>query len=149
MTVQLALFKGKGIIGNALIRWWTGSIYSHCEIVVDGWCYSSSLMDKGVRRKRVGLEEHEISLSSDKWDIIDLPLADAEHVLKYFAETDSHSYGWLSLIKSQIFNRNMSDYYAKFCSAWCGYAIKLPVPESYSPATLGIAALWAVKEGVR
>lgn len=33
MVAQLALYKGKGKIGNAFIRWWTGSQYSHCELV--------------------------------------------------------------------------------------------------------------------
>lgn len=34
MTVKLALYKGQGQLGNAVIRWWTRSEYSHCELVV-------------------------------------------------------------------------------------------------------------------
>lgn len=30
--VKLALYKGKGQIGNAIIRWWIRSPYNHCEI---------------------------------------------------------------------------------------------------------------------
>jgi hypothetical protein len=63
MTVKLALYKGRGGIANAVIRWWTGSIYSHCELVVDGLCYSSSVMDKGVRRKQIDLADGKIWLS--------------------------------------------------------------------------------------
>lgn len=137
MTVQLALFKGKGLIGNAFIRLWTGSEYSHCELVVDGWCYSSSVMDKGVRRKLVGEGEGRISLSPDKWDLISLPWADAERIVEYFAATDHHRYGWPSLILSQFLNLNRPVKGAQFCSEWCAAAPGLPVPSSLSPRTLG------------
>ena len=49
MSVQLALYKGRGTLFNALIRWWTRSPYSHCELVINGTCYSSSIRDGGVR----------------------------------------------------------------------------------------------------
>lgn len=141
MTVHLALYKGPGQIGNALIRWWTGSIYSHCELVVDGWCYSSSVMDKGVRRKRVGPGPEEISLG-EHWDLIDLPWADAGAVLAYFAATDPDRYGWPSLILSQLLNRNRQTAHAQFCSEWCAAALRLPSPASYSPATAGVLCEW-------
>jgi hypothetical protein len=71
--VRLAMYKGRGQIGNAFIRWWTGSQYSHCELVVSGWCYSSSMMDKGVRRKLINLD-------AAKWDLIDLHWADENRI---------------------------------------------------------------------
>lgn len=141
-TVQLALYKGEGQIGNAMIRWWTRSPYSHCELVVDGYCYSSSVMDKGVRRKRVGPGVDEISLSPDNWDIIDLPWAGPVAVVTYFELTDPDRYGWPSLIASQVFNRNRQVEHAAFCSEWCAAALGLPCPASYSPATLGAFAAW-------
>lgn len=138
MTVQLALYKGKGQIGNALIRLWTGSEYSHCELVVDGCCYSSSVMDKGVRHKR-------IDLNSGHWDMVSLTWASADQVLTYFAATDSHRYGWPSLIASQFLNRNRAVKGAQFCSEWCAAAVGLPNPSSYSPATLGQLCQWLNK----
>lgn len=130
MSVQLALYKARGQIGNAFIRWWAGSQYSHCELVVDGWCYSSSMMDKGVRRKR-------IETDSGHWDLIPLPFADAERIRKYFMQTDANRYGWLGLIRSQLFNRNRKTHGAQFCSEWCANALGLPNAPSYSPASLG------------
>lgn len=64
--MQLALYKGKGLIGNALVRRWTRSPYSHCELVIGDYCYSSSLMDKGVRRK-------QIILKPEHWMLVPLP----------------------------------------------------------------------------
>lgn len=129
MTVQLAMYKGKGQVGNALIRWWTGSIYSHCELVVAGICYSASAMDGGVRRKRIDLD-------SGNWDLIGLPWADADAVELYFSRTDHHRYGWPSLIASQLLNRNRTGAASQFCSEWCASALGLPSAAIYSPATL-------------
>lgn len=141
MGVQLSLYKGGGGFGNWAIRWWTRSPYSHCELVVDGYCYSSSVMDKGVRRKRIGPGADEISLG-EHWDLIELPWADPEQVLAYFEHTDPDHYGWPSLIASQLFNRNRQTEHAAFCSEWCAAALGLPAPASYSPATLGALCGW-------
>lgn len=130
MTVKLALYKGKGTFANAFVRYWTGSIYSHCELVVDGTCYSSSVMDKGVRRKIINLDD-------GNWDVIELTWANAESVVRYFAETDHHRYGYFGLITSQLFNRGIAQDRAQFCSEWCARALVLPNAPSYSPASLG------------
>lgn len=67
--MKLALYKSTrpGLPGlyNRLVRWWTDSEYSHCELVFsDGMCGSSSWLDGGVRLKR-------IELDPDHWDVID------------------------------------------------------------------------------
>ena len=129
MNVQLALRKNDTRIGARLIQLWTGSIYSHCELVVDGVCYSSSVMDKGVRAK-------VIDLDPAKWDFIELPWADPKQIKDYFEQTDGHTYGWLSLIKSQVFNRNLSIEDSQFCSEWCANALGLPNAVSLSPGML-------------
>lgn len=129
MTVQLALRKRDTRIAARFIQWWTGSIYSHCELVIDGWCYSSSAMDGGVRRK-------QISMDPEKWDVVSLPWADDQRALNYFTATDHHRYGWAGLILSQLLNLNRTQDKAQFCSQWCAAALSLPSPASYSPATL-------------
>ncbi len=129
MTVQLALRKNDRRLTARAIQWWTGSPYSHCELVVNGACYSSSAMDGGVRKKN-------ININPSKWDVIDLPWASASQVLRYFEETDPHKYGWIGLIVSQMFNRNLETSGAQFCSQWCAGALGLPSPASYSPRTL-------------
>jgi len=139
MTVQLALRKNDTRLSARAIHWWTGSIYSHCELVVDGWCYSSSVMDKGVRRKR-------IDLKPDKWDLIELPWANAADVQHYFAQTDHYRYGWPSLITSQLFNLNRAVRGAEFCSEWCAKAVGLPSASSYSPGSLGDICGWIVRK---
>lgn len=133
--VQLALYKGKGKIGNALIRWWTRSPYSHCELVVNGVCYSSSIMDGGVRPK-------SIDLNTGHWELIDLPEILEAGVLAYFAATEGDEYGWIDLLLSQVFNTASDQRGAAFCSEWCAAAIGFPTPAIYSPRTLGELARW-------
>ena len=135
MTVQLALRKNDTRIGARFIQWWSGSVYSHCELVVSGLCYSSSIMDKGVRAKVIELEP-------DKWDVIDLPWAEAAAVVEYFKATDRNSYGWFSMVFSQLFNRNQVDSDSQFCSEWCASALGLPNPSTYSPKTLAGTCLY-------
>ncbi|MFT3758441.1 hypothetical protein [Thauera sp.] len=127
--MKLALYKGRGNLGNALIRWWTKSPYSHCELVIGEIWYSSSVRDGGVRAKR-------LEPNPAHWDYIELPWADAEQVQWYFRSTQGEPYGWLDLIKRQVFNRPGNDFGA-FCSEWCAEALGLPTPQQYSPGTLG------------
>lgn len=69
--MKAAFYKGTqpGFLGwyNRLIRWWTKSPYSHCELVFsNGLSGSSSFMDDGVRFKYIHFDP-------TKWDLIDLP----------------------------------------------------------------------------
>lgn len=139
MKVCLALYKGKGLIGNAIVRWWTGSIYSHCELVVGDVWYSSSLMDGGVRSK-------QIAMNPDHWDLIELPEYMARRILGHYAETAGQRYSWLDLIRTQLFNANVDEQGASFCSEWCAAAIGLPNPASYSPRTLGELVTWVLSK---
>lgn len=128
--MKLALYKGKGLIGNALVRFWKRSPYSHCELVIDDRCYSSSVMDGGVRAKTINLHD-------DHWDLIDLPWADKEDALMHFLTTQGQRYSWWSLIASQFFNREYDEKKASFCSEWCAAALGLPTPVIHSPESLG------------
>lgn len=127
--MQLALYKGKGRVGNAITRWWTGSIYSHCELVIDGVCHSASFMDGGVRRK-------EIDLASGRWDVVDVPWADKEYALAFFERTKGAKYDWFGIFGSQLLNHRMHHAHRWFCSEWFGGATRLPHPETRSPDTL-------------
>jgi hypothetical protein len=133
--VCLAMYKGKGLIGNALIRWWTKSQYSHCELVVDGVCYSSSLMDRGVRSK-------SIALKPDHWDLLTLPNHFGPLILDYYSKTKGNSYSWKDLFLSQILNWNHDENGASFCSEWCAKALGIPNPTLYSPRTLFDLVSW-------
>jgi hypothetical protein len=127
-AVQLAMYKAKGDMFNGLIRWWTGSQYSHCELVVRGVCYSSTIRDGGVRAK-------VMALPSDRWDVIDLPWADVDRVTDWFIQHERDRYGWLDLITSQLFGMQR-DGRGEFCSEACAKALGLRGATRLSPQGL-------------
>lgn len=128
MMVRLAMYKGNGNWFNRAIRWWTGSIYSHCELLIGGNCYSSSIRDGGVRAKTM-------ALPSDKWDVLDLPWADDGEALDWFGEHETDRYGYLDLITSQVFGSSR-DGRGEFCSEACGKALGLLSSTRLSPQGL-------------
>ena len=128
MSVQLVMYKAKGDWLNGLIRWWTGSQYSHCELLVRGTCYSSTIRDGGVRGKTM-------ALPSDKWDLIDLPWADADAVLDWFIRHECDRYGYIDLITSQLLGMHR-DGRGEFCSEACAKALGLRGATRLSPQGL-------------
>lgn len=130
--VRLALYRPHKWwdLGGRLVAFWTKSEFSHCELEVDGECYSSSIRDGGVRAKR-------IDLLARHWHVINLPWADPLRIRLLYQETRKHRYGWLDLIGSQIFNARRQDSGRWFCSEWCAAALGIPSPELYSPGSLG------------
>lgn len=127
--IQLALYKGQGDWFNALIRWWSRSRYSHCELVINGTCYSSSIRDGGVRGK-------VMALPADKWDVIDLPWADECAAQRWFNQHAHDRYGFADLLLCQLLGMRR-DSRGVFCSEACAAALGLPDPTRFSPGALG------------
>ena len=141
--IHLALYKGRKRIrhphdlwprlSDGLVRLFTRSPYSHCEIAVhlsDGLfaCYSSSPRDGGVRAKTM-------PLPPDKWDLIALPNVDAAYVAAYFGQTQGRGYDWLGVVGFP-WGLNMRDKW--FCSEWCACVLGLPKPHRYTPSGLAV-----------
>lgn len=131
--VYLALYKGKAkrrwhrIIDN-LIRFATGSQYSHCEIAVERLefaagerypdvfydCYSASPRDGGVRCKRINVAD------KSKWDLILLDITE-EQVESYFEQTNGAKYDFAGAVGVALGLKHSKRRY--FCSEWCYNAI--------------------------
>ena len=62
--VQLAFYKAKGDWVDWIVRKWTKSIYSHCEVVIGDEWFSSSPRDGGVRMKK-------IEYKPEDWDLVE------------------------------------------------------------------------------
>lgn len=124
MKTQLAFYKGPPEdlihkVSHALTCWWTGSKYSHIELVIDGLSYSSSGRDHGVRAK-------EIDYSTGRWDIEDLPseFIDVPFVLRFYEKTKDNEYDYRGLVYFVI--QKVKHYLNRwFCSEWVGRALKL------------------------
>ena len=143
--VVLALYKGnrsgkwysprvlQARLGDWLIRTFTRSPYSHCEIAVDKGngqydCYSASLRDGGVRMKTM-------TLPADKWDSIPINQLDAYiDVLNYFAQTRGKPYDLIGACGVVLGIKGSLKKW--FCSEWCAAALGLQYPDRYSPQNL-------------
>ena len=88
--VELWFYKAEGNFYDKLIRSVNRTKYSHVEINIDGYCYSSSPRDGGVRRK-------QIPLNPQQWDVLSLEVTE-EHkqdILRFFEEQNGKAYDWL------------------------------------------------------
>jgi hypothetical protein len=129
--IYLALYKGRGTLFNQLIRYWSRSQYSHCEIVMpDGRWLSASAMDGGVRSKQV-----EVNL--EHWDLIPLPWVNDLLIWEVFVAHRGKGYDWLGLFGAQLFGAGIDNPRRMFCSEFCAAALGFPQPQRYSPAMLG------------
>lgn len=129
--IYLALYKGRGTLFNRLVRLWTRSKYSHCELVLpDGRWLSASAMDGGVRAKHI-----ELDLAH--WDLIPVPWADAHHIEQLFRANEGRGYDWLGLLGSQILPITLDNKRRMFCSEFCAAGLGYPLPQRYSPGLLG------------
>lgn len=131
--VYLALYKGKGTAMNALVRYFTKSAYSHCEIAIDtkdGYgnfhCYSASLRDGGVRHKTMPLPK-------EKWHLIPVLLS-PEWVKRFYGNTQGKKYDFLGVIGTVLGIPHSKSRY--FCSEWAAECLGYHRPASYTPCTL-------------
>lgn len=139
--VKLALYrphKWNDLIGRSICAW-TRSPYSHCELVIDGDCYSSSLRDGGVRRKRIDLDK-------PWWDVVHIPWADAYSVREVFAQHIGEPYGYLDLIGQHVFRIPWHIPNGWLCSEICAAALGLNHPQIWTPGMLADYAIARCKD---
>lgn len=116
-----------------MIRWWTNSKYSHCELYVDKNLIGIS-SNEGVRIKK------EI-LNPNKWDLLTIPKKYDVDYINFFNKTKGKKYDWLGIILSNVFNRGIHNKNKYTCSEWLIECIDkslniIPEPkkyQSYSP----------------
>jgi len=131
-VITLALYKGKGQLFNAAIRVWTGSIYSHCEIVMpDGRWLSASAMDGGVRAKR-------IDYKPEHWELIPVPWANVRTIEAVFENHEGKGYDWAGIFLSQLLASGLHSKRRMFCSEFCASALGFHgIGQRFSPVLLG------------
>ena len=130
--MKIAFYKGrrKGPRGwfDALVRWWTRGPYSHCELVIDGLCWSSSARDGGVRGKAIVLGAN--------WDVFDVP-GDEAKALAWFQAHKGARYDVAGLF-GFVWRREYGDGQRWFCSEACAAALGYREPWRFDPNTLAV-----------
>jgi hypothetical protein len=92
MKISLAYYRGESI-QHRLIRWFTGSAFSHVEYLDlrTIMCWSSSSKEGGVRKKF-------INLANGKWTIVHYDLPFEVDPLDWFEEHEGCKYSWNSIL---------------------------------------------------
>lgn len=113
---------------NRLVRWWTRSPYSHCEMIFsDGLSASSSFLDGGVRFK-------EIEYKPENWDIVELPIEFEKEARLWFIQHEGDSYDVIGNIGFVI--GSVDDSKRKwFCSEVIMASLGIEEPGKFSPST--------------
>ena len=142
--IKIAFYKGKGNWADTLIRLWTRSPYSHCELVIDDgdellWI-SSSPRDGKVRILQ------NPSMNPNNWDYITIPntvFADNQLIVKLVSPQLGKKYDWLGIFFTQFLPLNIQDPNKWFCSEIVTYLLKKSIlstiknkPAWYNPGRL-------------
>lgn len=116
--MTIIFYKAEGKIFDRLIRWWTDSPYSHCELVFDGdLLFSADAWSNRVRFKT--------GYNRESWDEIALELNDAhiDKIMKFCAAQANAKYDWLGIAGFVIpAIKDSSDRW--FCSELCCAALQ-------------------------
>lgn len=94
MKAQLWFYKGPGHIFDQIIRWWTDSIYSHVEIVVDGIAYGADAWQGRVRVANTS------TFNRDNWDVFEIT---AIHDTAWLNAQLGKKYDWLGIMGFLLF----------------------------------------------
>jgi len=117
-NIQVAFYKvnqSKITWIDKLIAWWTKGNYSHVELIIDGYMYSSSPVDNGVRKKK-----HIVNIN--KWEYININ-ANTDNILEFFNQTKNNKYDWLGILGFILPFKDRTNKW--FCSEWVSNALKI------------------------
>ena len=133
--MKIAFYKGPPKLRLHKFTHWliclvTSSKYSHCELVIDGLCYTSSVNDGGVRSKRINLD-------SGHWDVVDVA-GDKAAAKAWFDARIGRAYDWVGVARFLLpFMSNNKDQW--FCSEAVSEAMGYPDPGRCTPEILHAA----------
>ena len=111
MKTKIAFYKGKGGIFDKIIRWYTKSIYSHCEIILGTLSFSSSCRDNGVRVKYI--EYNDINWDYNTVDI------DINKLFLVFNQHNGKGYDYTGILFSHIIPVGIDNKSKVYCSEFC------------------------------
>ncbi len=124
MYIKIAFYKGKGNFLNSIVRWWTGSVYSHAELVLpDGitWLGISPFLKSKVDARK------KLLLNPAEWDFINIQITEEqlEIILEFLEDTKGCGYDWIGMLLSQFLPCKIKHKKRWYCSEWIAYALRI------------------------
>ena len=124
MYIKIAFYKGKGNFLNSIVRWWTGSTYSHAELVLpDGitWLGISPFLKSKVDARK------KLLLNPGDWDFIRIQITEEQLqiILEFLEDTKGQGYDWIGMLLSQFLPCKIKHKKRWYCSEWIAYALRI------------------------
>jgi len=126
--IKIAFYKNGEGTAHKIIRWYTGSKYSHAELIMpDGitWITISPVYNSRVTPRII------YDYDESKWDFIELPLSWREPVRgyqkdqlnKFVKETIGNKYDWSGMLLSHLSPFKIRRAGRWYCSEWIAHAL--------------------------
>lgn len=117
--VEVIFYKGKEQFYGNLIRWWTKSKYSHCELKIGGVCYGADAWTNSVRMKLWS------EFNPNNWDIVTWDM-DPVKARSVAAAELGKGYDWFGIVSFLIplVHHAKSKWY---CSEFCAHVLDIGV----------------------
>lgn len=120
--IKIGFYKGSPKVWfHRFIRWWTKSIYSHVELLLDEetWVSISPALLSSVTTRIVTTYE------PDDWDFLEFGVSEVQHhALKEFvAETTGDGYDWVGMLLSQVLPVIVKARNRWYCSQFIAFAL--------------------------
>jgi len=142
MKIKIAFYKANGTIVDKLIRFWTRSKYSHCELIINGIWYTSISRKDDISK---GITKRKLLPKEGHWDYIEIEGLDYNKVqdsIEFFNSQLNKKYDWLGIFLSQFIPLKIQDKDKWFCSEIDSKMLKISgfnlslEPNQYSPGRL-------------
>lgn len=133
-------YRIKASIGDAITRFITRGRFSHCELVTpldngNYLCYSSSIRDKGVRKKEIHLRpEAWVLVPVSNYSGYDPSLHNLEKLEAYYLQYKDYEYDFLGAVGIILGTKQHN--HKLFCSEFAAGFLGLQEPWRYHPNLL-------------
>ena len=122
MKIKIAFYKGKGNFVNAIVRWWTGSAYSHAELVLEDnitWIGISPFLKSKISKKI------RLSIIPAEWEFVSVDISEEQHelIMQFFKDTEGQGYDWVGMLMSQFLSYKIKHRKRWYCSQWIAHAL--------------------------
>jgi len=124
VKIKIAFYKGKGDWANAIVRWWTNSIYSHAELILPdeiSWVGISPFVSSVVTKRLI------LSYDKNDWEFVEIDISSEQYkvIMQFFDDTKGQGYDWIGMLLSQFLPCKIKHRKRWYCTEWIAYALRI------------------------
>lgn len=120
-TFRVAFYRGPGSVVHKIIKWWTGSSYSHVELVLPDDARV------GIRPWKEGVVKcwKEVEDDLEHWDFVAIPATSDQFakINEFFEDTHGQPYDWFGVLASHLTPFRLKHVGRWYCSEWVARAL--------------------------